>query len=79
MRHIAADNQAAALRTGQDILESTRLLGDFPQAGRILPEEGRDSVREIIHRPYRVIYELSGADEAVVLRVWHAARGKPEL
>jgi len=79
VRHIAADNPSAALRTGQAILDSTRLLAEFPWAGRILPEEGRDSVREIIHNPYRVIYELPEPDQVVVLRVWHAARGKPEV
>ena len=79
VRHIAADNQTAALKIGQTILDSTRLLGEFPMAGRMLPEEGKESVREIIHRPYRVIYELSGVDVVMVLRVWHAARGKPEL
>jgi plasmid stabilization system protein ParE len=79
VRHIAADNPTAALNMGQAILESTRLLAEFPLAGRMLPEEGKESVREIIHRPYRVIYELSGADMVMVLRVWHAARGKPEV
>lgn len=79
VRHIAADNPSAALRTGQAILGSTRLLGEFPLAGRVLPEEGKESVREVIHAPYRVIYELSGDDVIVVLRVWHAARGKPEV
>ncbi len=79
VRHIAADNPAAALKTGAAILESTRLLGEFPLAGRILPEEGRNWVREIIYSPYRVIYELPEADQVVVLRVWHAARGKPAV
>jgi toxin ParE1/3/4 len=79
VRHIAADNRAAAFRTGQAILESTRLLGEFPLAGRVLPEENKESVREMIHRPYRVIYELSAGEVVVVLRIWHAARGKPEL
>lgn len=79
VRHIAADNPAAALRTGQAILGSTRLLGEFPMSGRMLPEEGKESVREVIHAPYRVIYELSELDMIVVLRVWHAARGKPEV
>ena len=76
---IAADNPSAALRTGQAILESTRLLVEFPLAGRVLPEENKESVREIILRPYRLIYELSGGEMVVVLRTWHAARGKPEL
>ena len=48
-------------------------------SGRMLPEEGKESVREVIHAPYRVIYELPESDVVVVLRVWHAARGKPEV
>jgi toxin ParE1/3/4 len=56
------------------------MLADFPQAGRILPEERDPNVREIIVEPYRVIYELSRNGLSVeILRVWHAARGKPEL
>lgn len=79
VRHIAADNPAAAARTGLAILERTRLLGEFPLAGRVLPEEGKESVREIVLSPYRLIYELSADDGVVVLRIWHAARGKPDV
>ena len=79
VRHIAADNPSAALRIGQAILGSTRLLDEFPMSGRMLPEEGKESVREVIHAPYRVIDELPESDVVVVLRVWHAARGKPEV
>ena len=76
---IAADNRSAAQNTGLTILEQTRLLEAFPFAGRILPEESRPTVREIIHDPYRIIYELPDEMSVVVLRIWHAARGKPEL
>jgi plasmid stabilization system protein ParE len=46
----------------------------------VVPEERDPSVREIIVEPYRVIYELNATTGTVdVLRVWHAARGRPEM
>jgi toxin ParE1/3/4 len=78
--YVAQDNRKSAESLGRAILERTRMLADFPRAGRILPEERDPNVREIIVEPYRVIYELNRNGLSVeVLRVWHAARGKPEI
>ena len=79
VRHIAQDNRGAAERTGRAILEQTRMLEAFPLAGRIVPESGRVSVREIQYPPWRIIYELPGNDSVVILRIWHGARGQPEV
>ncbi len=77
---IAGDNRTAAEAMGLTIFERTRMLADFSQAGRVVPEERDPNVREIIVDPYRVIYELSANGLTVdILRVWHAARGRPEL
>ncbi len=78
--YIAADNRSAAESLGMTIFARTRVLADFPSLGRIVPEERSPNVREIIVEPYRVIYEVNAAAESVeILRVWHAARGRPEL
>jgi toxin ParE1/3/4 len=78
--YIAADNRTAAEKLGLEIFDRTRLLSDFPQAGRLVPEERDPAVREIIVEPYRVIYEISAKSQTVdILRVWHAARGRPEI
>lgn len=61
---IARDNRAAAEAMGLAIFERTRILADFPQAGRVVPEERDPSVREIIVEPYRVIYELNECQRA---------------
>nr|WP_083808943.1 type II toxin-antitoxin system RelE/ParE family toxin [Pedosphaera parvula] len=46
----------------------------------MVPEIGKESIREIIVRPYRVIYEVAESQQTVaVVRVWHAARGEPEI
>jgi addiction module RelE/StbE family toxin len=79
VRYIAADNRDAAEKTGRAILERTRLLEEFPFAGRTLPEEGLPAVRELQLPPWRLIYEVHDDGTVVVLRIWHAARGQPEV
>jgi toxin ParE1/3/4 len=77
--YVAIDNRPAALQLGRAILDRTRLLQDFPFAGRLVPEADRETVREIIHGAYRIIYELPDETSVTVLRIWHAARGNPEV
>jgi toxin ParE1/3/4 len=56
------------------------MLASFPQIGRVVPEEHDENIREIILRPYRVIYQVLPAPEVVAIaRIWHGARGEPEI
>lgn len=78
--YIAADRPAAAEKFGLTIFEQTRVLANYPLTGRMMPEENDSAVREIIVEPYRVIYEVTPNGQTVdVLRIWHAARGRPEV
>lgn len=66
----------------QDVLSKTKRLEIFPLAGRIVPEIKEPSIRELVHRNYRIIY-LHNADEddVEILTVFHSARqfgGLPE-
>ena len=46
----------------------------------ILTPQARDDLRDIIHRPYWIIYEIFPEQNAVyVLRFWHGARGELEI
>ena len=47
---------------------------DFPEHGREVPEYARPDVREVIVRPYRIVYRLVAADEVHILTVHHGAR-----
>ena len=80
VRFIAVDDPAVARRFGDRIVSKVETLRPFPRMGRMVPEYRDDEVRELILSPYRIIYEVDD-DQAVlsVLRVWHGARGKPEL
>jgi plasmid stabilization system protein ParE len=60
------------------IFATAERLLDFPDSGRSVPEFPRADVREIIHRPYRIVYRLADADHIDILTVHHAARRFPD-
>ena len=48
-------------------------LRAFPERGRIVPELGMESIRELIHPPFRIVYRLDRGTVRV-LRVWRSER-----
>lgn len=80
VRYIAQDNPRAAAKLGYALIEKTRVLGEWPELGRMAPEFGDPAIRELIPRPYRIVYRIDVVKKLVgVARFWHAARGQPEL
>ena len=45
-------------------------LNELPNSGRKVPEYQRNDVREILERPYRIIYKIK-SDQIDVLTVMH--------
>ncbi len=77
---IAKDNPSAALKFGDLIFARVDMLEKFPEIGRIVPERNQPHIREIVVRPYRIVYRLLKPEKLVeILRVWHGARGEPEI
>ncbi|WP_354412226.1 type II toxin-antitoxin system RelE/ParE family toxin [Marinobacterium sp. MBR-111] len=66
MPHIGDDFVAA-------ILEHCEILQIHPGTGRVVPEFNMDTIRELIHAPFRVVY-LRQAKELVLIRVWRRER-----
>lgn len=78
--YIAKDSPERARSFGNLLIDKAISIGPMFERGRIVPELYDPSVREIIHGPYRIIYEVYHDPIVVyVLRFWHAARGKPEI
>jgi plasmid stabilization system protein ParE len=71
--YIAAEDPAAAVRWFERLEDKTGSLATFPEQGRMVPEVQRTAIREILARPYRVIYRRS-VTEVVVLSVQHEHR-----
>jgi plasmid stabilization system protein ParE len=77
---IAKDNPERARTFGNELIDRALTVAAFPERGRVVPEMGEPAVREIIHGPYRIIYEIfPDAGSVFVLRFWHGARGEPEI
>ena len=62
---------------GQDfvaaIVEHIETLSAHPDIGRVVPEFNDDSIRELIHSPFRVVY-LSEIESIKIIRVWRSER-----
>ena len=59
------------------LIAATERLTQFPKSGRAVPEFGDPFIREVVHRPYRIVYRLVGTDEVHVLTVHHGSQSFP--
>jgi toxin ParE1/3/4 len=77
---ISRDNVEAALRVARELLARTRTIAEHPRIGRILPEFQLETLRELAHGNYRIVYEIDDAKKQIaVARFWHGARGTPTI
>jgi len=44
---------------GYQLISETDRLQEFPEFGRIVPEYRSDNIREIVFRPYRIVYRVN--------------------
>ncbi len=61
------------IRFVKEIISHIETLKTHPKIGRIVPEFDDESIREIIHKPFRVVYLLKG-EMIYVIRVWRGER-----
>jgi plasmid stabilization system protein ParE len=71
--HISRDAPATAKAYVRKLRASVARLEDFPYSGEIVPELGREELREIFQGSYRLIYRAS-EERIVVLAVFHGAQ-----
>lgn len=70
---IAADKRRVALKWALSIDKKVSRLRRFPKSGRIVPEVGREDIREIIVGAYRVIYKIGRS--IGILSIFHGSKG----
>ena len=56
-----------------DIVARIEHLADHPEMGRVVPEFGQSSLRELIHPPFRIVYRRDSGVVRIV-RVWRGER-----
>jgi toxin ParE1/3/4 len=77
---ISEDNTSAAKHFRNKILNHITQITKFPKSGRIVPEFQNENIREIIQKPYRIVYRIKNEEMVLeIVRIWHSARGIPGI
>lgn len=74
--YIAQDSSFYAQRMVDRLTKRSRQLSDFPQSGRMVPEYAEADIREVVEKPYRLIYRLY-PDRIEILAAIHGAQRLP--
>ena len=75
--YISLNSPTYAKRIVDRITRRTVQIGDQPLSGRKVPEYIANDIRELIEKPYRIIYRIKH-DQIDVLAVIHGARLMPD-
>ncbi len=77
---IAEDSPSVSKQVIQNIINYVEKLPDFPELGRVVPEFSDPTIREIIRKPFRIVYRVNNERQDIeIIRIWHAARGIPDI
>lgn len=80
IRYIALENPAAASKVGQNLLNKTKELSQFPFKGQKVPEFNNSDIRQVILKPYRIVYRVEEDKKRIsVARFWHSSQENLEL
>lgn len=75
---IALDQPVNAARWTGRVLERGEQIGDQPRSGRMVPEYGRETIREVFEGAYRIVYRIR-SQRVDVITVHHGARRLPSI
>jgi addiction module RelE/StbE family toxin len=68
--YIAQDSESSAKKVVKRLLIKSNQISVLPYSGRKVPEYGQDDIREMLVKPYRIIYRIR-TDRIDVLTVMH--------
>lgn len=71
--YVARDSERYASLLTERLVAAVDRLEMFPQSGRVVPEVGDESLREVLYGNYRLVYRLHDGSVEVIA-VYHAAR-----
>ena len=71
--YVTRDSARYADLVVERIVAAVERLRDNPRSGRVVPELGDESIREVIHSNYRIVYRLQ-RDVVEIATVFHGAR-----
>lgn len=75
-KYISLNSPTYAKRTVDKITRRSEQIADQPYSGRKVPEYDAEDIRELIEKPYRIIYRIK-PDQIDVVAVIHGAQLMP--
>jgi len=75
--YIAHDSSIYAKRMVDRLTRRSEQIASFPMSGRKVPEYEADDIREIIEKPYQIIYRIK-PEQIDVLAIVHCRQLLPE-
>lgn len=80
IRYIALNNPESARKVGQNLLNKTKELSQFPSKGQKVPEFNNPDIRQVILKPYRIVYRIEEDKKRIsIARFWHSSQANLEL
>jgi len=77
--YIERDSVKYAEIVVNNIFDSTKILEQYPNAGRMVPEFSKKHIRELIWGNYRIIYTIISENAIDILTIHHSARLLPDI
>ncbi len=71
--YIARDSEFYAAAFVREVMEAAESLSESAERGQAVPEFGDGAIRELLVRPYRLVYRVE-ANRVVILALIHGAR-----
>ena len=64
--YIERDSPRYARLVGERLVQRAEQIPGYPQAGRVVPELGREDIREVLSGSYRIVYWVEGETQHVL-------------
>jgi toxin ParE1/3/4 len=75
---IARDSEQYAHLFAKRVITEIKTIPQFPKHGRVVPEYGKEELREKIYQNYRIVYRIK-ADAIEIAAIVHSARQMKNL
>ncbi len=75
--YISLNSPTYAVRMVDKITKRSEQIADHPLSGRKVPEYDAEDIRELIEKPYRIIYRIK-TNQIDVLAIIHGSQLLPE-
>jgi toxin ParE1/3/4 len=72
--YISKDSFRYAEQTVASLFDAPSILNNHPKAGKMVPEFGLQTIRELICGNYRIIYQIVNFEQIDILSVHNSSR-----